>query len=933
MSPEFRSLLTKEWSERRSLFGWSLVVVAGFLGYCVAYEIEYRTRALISSYYSMCSLLMLPSVVLLSMSTANREYTRKTLKFTASLPVSLSRVAGARLLGMWICLTTPIVCGALLMTVLVGSGMFEQAGLRSDEIHRVSLPDRPSISPGEAVGFLWTTTAILLAVVLFHSTLVSLIGTYFRREGTVGFVGAIVMLVSAMATTIRPMLVTFGQYFASDWIGALLPTSLAISWGYSELDGSSYTDLEIAPLVFGPIALNLMLTAGLAIGFTRRYGRRAETLAEAIAPRRRWWLRWRWPSVIARLGIPWPGRFAALTWLNGRQAVPLSFAGLTIAVLITTLGELESLSRGHALRIAQGDSLATQVLGQLPSTTWFLGMLWSAIVGVAIFSGELQPKLEQFWRSRPIAPGNWFWMKFAIGLFAVVGLFDLLPAALLAVVGTRTNPGQPGTSVFAYLACMPLMHALVYSLAVAAVCRLKRSIPAAIVALVAFFILDAVPKSIPGCGELSTIDVFNRLDGANRERSDLLDSGYPIVYGTVLALIMGAIFLAWRTLRGPRMPRAVTWAILVVVGLFCGLPTTYAADSPTVAEILDGIRQRESLQQNMRLRFLLKSTSSTQPASALAASRRRRPNRSASQQPVMTESVFELMEQLPRRAWTETGPDGTIRSLTAFDGKVQVNYSESRRTLSSRSLATSTPQPTFLRPDEALMNIGGTRLTELMGQSAGAALISLSVREDAGEQLVEFTLIRRLPAGHYPPSAAERAGEPATEAELRSHITVNASRHYWPVKIIDEARLRPSGQLESRIETTATGWIDAGPCSFPRHVQQKWFLDSRLPDASHDSRADASSTLPLVSTVEMETLEVAMNTTLPDSAFTARPPAGTVILDSRDNKNYEVLADGSEQLYVSRPKGLRGAVFTYHLLWITAAIAAFLRRTRASQEG
>ncbi|MFO0872036.1 MAG: hypothetical protein U0935_24175 [Pirellulales bacterium] len=77
MSPEFRSLLTKEWSERRSLFGLSLIVVAGFLGYCVAYEMEYRTRALISSYFSICSLLMLPSVVLLSMSTATREYTAR----------------------------------------------------------------------------------------------------------------------------------------------------------------------------------------------------------------------------------------------------------------------------------------------------------------------------------------------------------------------------------------------------------------------------------------------------------------------------------------------------------------------------------------------------------------------------------------------------------------------------------------------------------------------------------------------------------------------------------------------------------------------------------------------------------------------------------------------------------------------------------------
>ncbi|MFO0872035.1 MAG: hypothetical protein U0935_24170 [Pirellulales bacterium] len=821
------------------------------------------------------------------------------------------------------------------MTVLVGTGLFEQAGLRSDDIHRVSLPGSSlDLARGGGRVLVDDNGHPAGGRALFHSTLVSLIGTYFRREGTVDSSGAIVMLVSTMATTTRPMLVSIGQYFASDWIGALLPTSLAISWGYGELDGSSYTDLEIAPLVFGPIALNLLLTAGLALWFTRRYGRRAEAYAEATAPRRRWWPRWRWPSVIARLGIRWPGRFAALTWLNGRQAVPLSLAGLTIAVLITALEVLESSSRHHVLRIAQGDSLATEILGQLPSTTWFLGMLWSAIVGVAIFSGELQPKLEQFWRSRPIAPGTWFWMKFAVGLFAVVGLFDLLPAALLAAVGTRTYPGQPGTSVSAYLACMPLMHALVYSLAVAAVCRLKRPIPAAIVALVAFAILDAVPQSIPGCGDLSTIDVFNRLNFTNRERADLLDSGYPLVYGPVLVLTLGAVLLARRTLRGPRMPRAATWVILVGAGLSCGFTTTQAADSPTAADILDGIRQRECLQQNMRL--VLKSTSSAQPTAALGASRHRRRNLLDSQQPVTTESIFELTEQLPRRAWTETGPDGTIRSMTTFDGELQFHYSESRRTLSSRSLATTTPQPSFLRPDEALMNIGGTRLTELLVQPAGAPPIPVSVREEAGEQLVEFTLIRLLPAGHFPPfpaTASSPAGAPATEAEWRSHVTVNASRHYWPVKIIDETTLRPSGQLLSRTETTATGWIDAGPFSFPRHVEQKGFLDSRSLNADLDSRTDAPSTLPLVSTVELETLEVAMNTDLPDSAFTARPPAGTVILDSRDNKNYEVLADGSEQLYVPRPKGLRGAVFTYHLLWITAAIAVFIRRTRASQEG
>ena len=99
MSPEFRSLLMKEWAERRSLFRMGLVLAVVFLGYCIAYEIEYRTRSLIASVYQTSVMFSSMAAVLLAMSTATGEYTRRTLKFSSSLPVSLRSVAWARLIG------------------------------------------------------------------------------------------------------------------------------------------------------------------------------------------------------------------------------------------------------------------------------------------------------------------------------------------------------------------------------------------------------------------------------------------------------------------------------------------------------------------------------------------------------------------------------------------------------------------------------------------------------------------------------------------------------------------------------------------------------------------------------------------------------------------------------------------------------------------
>lgn len=536
-SRDFLSVLNKEWTERRSTFRLGIVFVTGFLGYCIAYETEYRTRTFIAGYYHTCLIFGQFGAVLLAMTVATGEYSKRTLKFSSALPISLSKVAWSRLLTAWGCLVAPILVGAIIATLILAIGFIEQAGLRSDD---VPLPDRPSLARIDAIIFLWTTIAIAVACALQLLTFLALLGTRCRSEGTVGFLGAIVVLLSQIVTTIRPSLDSFGQFFLSDWIGSLIPNSLLISWGSGEQDGSSYSDLDLAPLVVGPVLLNLLVTLVLAVRFTNRYGRRSELGSLTTSKWRRWIPAL--PNFHSRLPDRWRSQRAALVWLNARQSISLSLAGLIIAGLIGLIGVLERPHTGMTL---------DHVRGALFENTWIVGILWAAVVAVSVFGSELMPDLEQFWRSRPIVPGRWFGIKFAVGLIAVLGALDGIPAIIAWNAPYHHVSGRMGLH---YLACMPLLHAQVYATAVAAVCLLRRPIPAAMIAILLFFVTDAVMQSIPFHERLSTLDVYNALNAKQLagENLDLTSEGYPIVYGSVFAIFLLATAVARRSIVPPR---------------------------------------------------------------------------------------------------------------------------------------------------------------------------------------------------------------------------------------------------------------------------------------------------------------------------------------------------------------------------------------------
>ncbi|MBS0205749.1 MAG: hypothetical protein JSS49_22840 [Planctomycetes bacterium] len=900
MSPQFRSLLLKEWYERRHMFQFALVFTLGVLGYCVAYQIEYRTRTLIASYYSTCLSLSCLGAVLLAMSTATGEYSQRTIRFSASLPVPLSRVAWARLLGAWGCLAVPILCGGLIVTILLATGLAEQAGLRSEEIR---LPDRPSLSRVDAIGFLWTIMVIAVTYAWHLSTLLCLLGTRCRNEGSVGLLGAVIVLLETVLVELPWSLSRQGQDFLADWMGGLLPGSLVVNWGYGDLDGSHYTDLDVAPMVVGPMLVSLLITTVMAFGFTRSYGSRLKSTSQS-GPQRRWRPRLALPSVAARLGIHWPGRLAALSWLNARQSVPLGLAGLLIAVLITFIG----MTDGHS-----GDAMTTQLASHLPSSTWFVGVLWAAVVAVGIFSAELKPRLEHFWQSRPLSPGTWFWMKYGIGLTAVVSTLDLIPSLFAGLSTSETIRHDETVSVAAYLTCMPLIHAQVYAVAVCAICRSRRMIPSAIIALFVFFVIDAVTTSIPGYHKLSTIDVFNELNQSFKsgEPVDLTRAGYPLVYGFVVAVIVMATLLARRSLTPPRrIQRVVLTAPLLAFALFCIGSEVRSAEPPTAGEVIAGIKQREAAVKNVRMRLSTKYHRTAAFFESNRASNRNRGTLPA--KPVTEQSVYILSERPPCRAWSEVAADSSILSMSAFDGTTLRELKKASATGSFRMASTRANPTPFLSPESALSGTEmGPPLADLL---ASQDVISFSRRELDGEQLIDCVIDRR------------QGGLASEQAHFE--VTFNASRDYWPIQLKYEVSLGSGGSVIMRHETTCEGWIDAGPVVYPRKLTQVTHRATPFPtefEMTHPQSARQSK-LEHVSTKESEILEIAVNTNLADAVFAPAFPDGTVFSDLADRKLYEVKA-GAESLYIPKPKGIQGAVFVFHLLWITIAVVYLFWRS------
>lgn len=200
-------------------------------------------------------------------------------------------------------------------------------------------------------------------------------------------------------------------------------------------------------------------------------------------------------------------------------------------------------ARGPYERVSQ---IGAATLVRLPGTISVVALLWSGIVASVAFSSELQTGLGHFWRSRPIPVALWFWTKFVVGLLAVVLVLDGIPAVVSPYPADGDYVSLNRMS-WAYLACMPLLHGMLYSFAVFVVCRLRRPVLAVVCAFAPFLLLSIVAEKFPEIFSYNPLAVYDQL--SNRNHPDLTGHHYPVVYGSVAAITVLAALASSRAVR------------------------------------------------------------------------------------------------------------------------------------------------------------------------------------------------------------------------------------------------------------------------------------------------------------------------------------------------------------------------------------------------
>jgi hypothetical protein len=76
--------------------------------------------------------------------------------------------------------------------------------------------------------------------------------------------------------------------------------------------------------------------------------------------------------------------------------------------------------------IVPGAAESRQEMGHvLAAVTAYFGVVVTTVLGIGIFLKDLTPGLHTFWRSRPISPDRWFWIKVVTGLVVLVVTFSV----------------------------------------------------------------------------------------------------------------------------------------------------------------------------------------------------------------------------------------------------------------------------------------------------------------------------------------------------------------------------------------------------------------------------------------------------------------------------------------------------------------------------
>jgi hypothetical protein len=456
------SLAWKEWHEHK----WKLVSIVAILCGVAALIMGFaETEDTFGVAVSLVGICIVPLAMFIGLGAAANERSRNTLPFLQSLPAPLWRVAltkgvlGLVTLFLSIIFAVAFIYAWIFLAELAG----QKTGLAVRQIDISGLTG------------LWYVDCVILLAPLVASIFAWCAAAGVNRRDEIS-AGAVAVAIFVGWVTLLTLVYSVVGY----WIDHLHLQSFADRWkwlgimGLTTFPGGLFAAINLSnhqPTI--PLALCYTTAAItnvlLLVWYVRRFGKLANLEIHSPKSAVRQSTRTEW--------LPPPRQFAttAIAWKQFRESGPIALAGVAGSVGITLALVI--------VNIVEGTRPIKNIISDAyQMTAIFFGFLVALVVGIGVCLNDVSPKINEFWRSRPIQVDLWFWIKFATGLI-VVFVSTYAPIALLVALKLPVIDGN-----FSEALLVPAMQLAVYAAAVATTCLVRQAVYAAILSIAVVYL-------------------------------------------------------------------------------------------------------------------------------------------------------------------------------------------------------------------------------------------------------------------------------------------------------------------------------------------------------------------------------------------------------------------------------------------------------------
>lgn len=518
MSPQLKSLIWLEWQQRR----WQMAIclMAFLVGLTVMLTPEVR-KGLRFTDHELQLVLFIPAMMLpifFAMNTSHGEIVERTLSFSEALPVVAADRAKIRLWGGIAALVVSLtVAMCVLSLVLIGGG----------HLVNTAYLELPFLS---AMRVIWFQTLVFGCASSTLYIVIATLGSRLPNQTATGAVGVVVLVLTMILMNVWYVSDNPWSVAAHFFARTVSPLTLLTQPNHPPGVGYPQGVARIWSVKSG-LAVNLVFQVAMSCLFVRHCSRRHMHSVGANAKRSAKPVRWRIPM---RLRLP-TSNFA-LVWITLRQILPICLAGLVIAALLALVS------------ILQRDIWSIeQFLETMAETNLVVGVLWSVVVGTMIFHQELDSRVGEFWRATPISVGRLFAVKFIAGLATVILVLDMTAMGCIWVLMPQNSLRSPSEMVGIYSALFLPVHAMMYVVAVATACLLRRPILGGMMAVATVAYGGLVMSSFKSLNYYSPIGILSRLYSDYNLK--LSDSGFPVMILGMAVIGAAATTVAYRALR------------------------------------------------------------------------------------------------------------------------------------------------------------------------------------------------------------------------------------------------------------------------------------------------------------------------------------------------------------------------------------------------